>query len=253
MIRRLLVAALAALPLLAFPAMAEDEDIQLLDGHFTFNGPFGTIDKAAAQRGWQVYREVCSNCHGLYEQSYRDLDGLGYSEAEVKAFAAEAEVTDISDDTGKPIKRPGRPSDRIVRPFANEIIARLANNGALPPDLGLMAKAREGGANYIYSLMQGFSDPPAGMKLGDNMYYNKFFKGHQIAMPPPLSDGAVTFADGAPNKLADEAYDVATFLEWAAEPEQDRRKEIGWRSVIYLALTTVVLYFVKRRIWAGVH
>ncbi len=105
MIRRLLVAALAALPLLAFPAMAEDEDIQLLDGHFTFNGPFGTIDKAAAQRGWQVYREVCSNCHGLYEQSYRDLDGLGYSEAEVKAFAAEAEVTDISDDTGKPIKR----------------------------------------------------------------------------------------------------------------------------------------------------
>ena len=254
MIRRLVAAAaLAALPFLSGPALAQAEDVQLLDGHFTFNGPFGTIDKAAAQRGLQIYKEVCSNCHGLYELSYRNIKDLGYTDDEVKAFAADNKVTEISDDTGKLAKRDARPSDKFVRPFANEIIARLANNGALPPDLGLMAKARQNGPNYIYSLMQGFSDPPPDVKLGENMYYNKYFKGHQIAMPPPLTDGAVTFADGAPNKLADEAYDIATFLEWAAEPEQDQRKEIGWRAVIYLALTTVVLYFVKRKIWADVH
>jgi ubiquinol-cytochrome c reductase cytochrome c1 subunit len=233
--------------------MAEDE-AALLDGHFTFRGPFGTLDKAAAQRGLQIYKEVCSTCHGLYELSYRDIKDLGYTDDEVKAFAAQSEVTDISDDTGKPIQRPARPYDRFVRPFANEIVARLANNGALPPDLALIEQAREGGADYVFSLMQGYVDPPpADVKLGENLYYNKYFKGHQIAMPPPLSDGAVTFADGAPNTLKDEAYDVATFLAWASEPHQEERKEIGWRVVIFLIVTTVVLYFVKRKIWADVH
>jgi ubiquinol-cytochrome c reductase cytochrome c1 subunit len=255
MIRRLLLAVgLAALPFLAAPAMAQEADKPLLDGHFTFRGPFGTIDKAAAQRGLQIYKEVCSTCHGLYELSYRNLKDLGYTDDEVKAFAAEYKVTEISDDTGKPVERPARPSDKFVRPFPNEIRARLANNGALPPDLALMAKAREGGPDYIYSLMQGFTDAPAGVKMNDNAYYNIYFKApHQIGMPPPLTDGAVTFADGSPNTLKDEAYDIAMFLEWAAEPEQDRRKEIGWRVVLFLLATTGVLYLVKRKIWADVH
>ncbi|HVJ50929.1 MAG TPA: cytochrome c1 [Aliidongia sp.] len=252
MIRRLfLAAALAALPLVSVPALAEDET-PLLQGHFSFEGPFGTLDRAAAQRGLQIYKEVCSNCHGLYELSYRNLSELGYNDDEVKAFAAQSNVTEISDDTGKPAERPARPYDKFVRPFPNDIVARLSNNGALPPDLALIVKAREGGADYLYSLMQGYGDAPAGVKLGENLNYNKYFKGHQIAMPQPLTDGAVTFADGAPNTLKDEAYDVATFLEWASEPEADQRKQIGWKVVIFLVVTTVVLYIVKRKIWSDV-
>jgi ubiquinol-cytochrome c reductase cytochrome c1 subunit len=259
MIRRLVLGAAAialgsiAVPsLLASSAHAEDEAPALLDAGFTFRGAFGTIDKASAQRGLQIYKEVCSNCHGLYELSYRNIAALGYTEDQVKAFAAEYEVDDL-DDKGQPVKRPARPSDRFVRPFPNEIAARDANNGALPPDLGLIAKARKGGPDYVYSLVQGYGTPPADLKMNEGMNYNKFFPGHQIAMPQPLTDGAVTFADGTPNTLQQEAKDIATFLEWAAEPEADERKEMGWRVVLFLVPLTGLLYAVKRRVWADLH
>ena len=259
MIRRLVFGAAAialgsiAAPSLLVPAAhAEDETPLLLDAGFTFRGAFGTIDKASAQRGLQIYKEVCSNCHGLYEQSYRNIGELGYTPDEVKAFAADYQVDDI-DDKGQPVKRKAIPSDRFVRPFPNDAAAREANNGALPPDLGLIAKSRKGGPDYVYSLLQGYGTAPADMKMGDGMNYNKFFPGHQIAMPQPLTDGAVTFADGTPNTLPQEAKDVATFLEWAAEPEADERKEMGWKVVLFLILLTILLYAVKRRVWADLH
>jgi ubiquinol-cytochrome c reductase cytochrome c1 subunit len=246
-------------PMLLLPAAnAQDEaggpppPDKLLDAKFGFNGPFGRLDKAAAQRGLQIYKEVCSNCHGLYELSYRNIAALGYTEDQVKAFAAEYQVADFN-DKGEPVKRKALPSDRFVRPFANEAAAREAMNGAYPPDLALIAKSRKGGPDYVFSLMQGYADAPATMKMADGMNYNKFFGGRQIAMPQPLTDGAVTFADGSPNTLPEEAKDVATFLEWAAEPEADERKEIGIWAILFLIPLTGLLYVLKRSVWAHLH
>ncbi len=259
MIRRLVLGAAAialcsiAVPtLLSSSAQAEDEAPKLLDAGFTFRGPFGSIDKASAQRGLQIYKEVCSNCHGLYELSYRNIAELGYTEDQVKGFAAQYQVDDF-DDKGAPTKRPAKPSDRFIRPFPNEAAARDANNGAYPPDLGLIAKSRKGGPDYVYSLMQGYDKPPADMKMNAGMNYNKFFPGHQIAMPQPLTDGAVTFEDGTKNTLQQEAKDVATFLEWAAEPEADARKQLGWRVMLFLVPLAIMLYFVKRKVWSDLH
>lgn len=260
MIRRLVLGAaaialcsIAAPSLLASSAQAEDEEhTQLLDAGFSFRGAFGTIDKASAQRGLQIYKEVCSNCHGLYELSYRNIAELGYTDDQVKAFAAQYQVDDF-DDKGQPVKRPAKPSDRFVRPFPNEAAAREANNGAYPPDLALIAKSRKGGSDYVYSLLQGYGTPPADMKMNEGMNYNKFFPGHQIAMPQPLTDGAVTFEDGTKNTLQQEAKDISTFLEWAAEPEADARKAMGWRVMLFLLPFTILLYAVKRKVWADLH
>jgi ubiquinol-cytochrome c reductase cytochrome c1 subunit len=259
MIRRMVFGAtalalgvIAVSSLVAPAAQAEEGQAPLLDAGFGFRGPFGTLDKASAQRGLQIYKEVCSNCHGLYELSYRNIAALGYTADEVKAFAADSQVDDL-DDKGQPVKRKARPSDRFVRPFPNDAAAREANNGALPPDLALIAKSRKGGPDYVYSLLQGYGPTPAGVTMGDGLNYNKFFPGHQIAMPQPLTDGAVTFADGTPNTLAQEAKDIATFLEWAAEPEADQRKEMGWWVVLFLVPLTGLLYAVKRRVWADLH
>jgi ubiquinol-cytochrome c reductase cytochrome c1 subunit len=254
MIRRFAFAALAVAVLGAAPvAIADDEEAPLLDGKFSFDSLFGTIDLAAAQRGLQVYKEVCSTCHGLYELSYRNIEDLGYTEAQAKAFAADYKVADVKDD-GTPTERPAKPSDKFVRPFPNDLAARAANNGALPPDLALIVKARDGGANYVYSIMQGYGTPPAGMNMADGMNYNKYFAGtHQIAMPQPLQDGSVKFADGSPSDLASEAHDVATFLEWAANPELNARKQMGTKVLIFLVVMAGLLYVGKRRIWADVH
>ena len=259
MIRRLVLGAaaialcsIAAPTLLSSSAQAESETPKLLDAGFSFRGAFGTIDKASAQRGLQIYKEVCSNCHGLYEQSYRNIAELGYTDDQVKGFAAQYQVDDFN-DKGEPVKRPAKPSDRFIRPFPNEAAARDANNGAYPPDLGLIAKSRKGGPDYVYSLLQGYGTPPASIKMNEGMNYNKFFPGYQIAMPQPLTDGAVTFEDGTKNTLQQEAKDVATFLEWAAEPEADERKQMGWRVMLFLIPLAFILYAVKRKVWSDLH
>jgi ubiquinol-cytochrome c reductase cytochrome c1 subunit len=246
-----LAAALAALG--AVPAVAQEE-MTLPSLRWSFDGPFGTFDRAAAQRGFQVYNEICSRCHAMNLLRYGDLAGIGYSEDEIKAFAAQKQVTDGPNDQGEMFQRPGRPSDRLVAPFANEQAARAALNGALPIDLSLAIKARAGGADYVYALIaEGYKDPPAGFKLGDAMQYNAYFTGHQIAMPPPLAGNDVTYADGTQATVQREAADVATFLAWAAEPTMEERKRTGAKVLIFLLVLAGVLYAAKRKIWAELH
>jgi ubiquinol-cytochrome c reductase cytochrome c1 subunit len=219
---------------------------------WSFNGVFGTFNRAELQRGFQVYQDVCSACHGLYHLSYRDLEELGFHEEEVKAIAAQKQVADIGED-GQPIERPARPSDKFVRPFPNEKAARAANNGAYPPDLSLITKAREHGPDYVAALLTGYAEPPADFHLQEGMQYNKYFPGHQIAMPPPLSEGAVTFADNTPATVPQMAHDVAAFLHWAAEPNLEARHQTGVKVLLFLLVATLIFYATKRRIWAELH
>ena len=221
--------------------------------HWSFQGIFGTYDRAALARGFQVYKEICSACHSMNLMHYRNLQDIGFSEDQVKQIAASVQVTDGPNDAGDMFERPGRPSDTFKPPFANENAARAANNGALPPDLSLIVKARKGGPDYVDGILTGFSDPPADMKMAQGMYYNKYFPGHQIAMPPPLSDGAVTYPDGTKATVDQMASDVSNFLAWASEPKLEERHFIGVKSVLFLIVLTVLLYGAKRKIWAAVH
>jgi ubiquinol-cytochrome c reductase cytochrome c1 subunit len=248
--RKFLVMLGGALLLTAATANAA-EGPEIPKQRWSFNGIFGTYDLAAAQRGFQIYQEVCSACHALEHVAYHDLSELGYNEDEIKAIAAQKEVDDINDE-GQPVKRPARPADRFVKPFPNEKAARAANNGGYPPDLSMIAKAREGGPDYVYAILTGYEPPPPDFKLGDGMNYNKAFPGHQIAMPQPLNDGTVTFADGTSNTLPQEAHDVVTFLMWAAEPNLDERHRTGFKVILFLIVTTGFVFAVKRRIWADV-
>jgi ubiquinol-cytochrome c reductase cytochrome c1 subunit len=230
-----------------------EDSIELLKQPWSFDGLFGTFDRAAAQRGFQVYKEVCSNCHALSLLAYRNLTALGFSADEVKAIAAEYKVQDGPNDQGEMFDRPARPSDPFVKPFPNEKAARAGNNGAYPPDLSLITKARKGGADYVYSVVNGYGDAPPGVTMADGMNYNKYFAGHQIAMPQPLQPNQVTFADGTAASLPQEAHDVVTFLSWAAEPELEARKRIGLEVILFLIVFTGMLYAVKRKVWAAVH
>jgi ubiquinol-cytochrome c reductase cytochrome c1 subunit len=236
----------------ASPAFAIGEATEPPKQDWSFNGIFGTFDRAQLQRGFQVYQDVCSACHGLYHLSYRDLTALGFSEDEVKAIAAQKEVPDIGDD-GQPTTRQARPADKFVAPFPNEKAARAANNGAYPPDLSLITKARDGGADYVVAILTGYAEPPADFHLQDGMHYNKYFAGHQIAMPPPLSDGAVTFADNTPSTVPQMAHDVAAFLSWAAEPNLEMRHRTGVKVMLFLFAATLIFFAAKRRIWAELH
>ena len=254
--RSLLGAALAA-GLLAGPAMtparAQEGTPPLLQQNWSFDGVFGTYDRAAAQRGFQVYKEVCSACHSMKLLYYRNLEGIGLDANQIKAIAASVQVPGGFNDNGDPVERPGLPSDHFRSPFPNDNAARAANNGALPPDQSLLVNARENGPNYIYSLLNGYSDPPAGMKIADGLYYNKYFPGHQIHMPPPLTDGQVTYADGTKATVPQMAHDVVTFLTWASNPEMEERKRIGVRITLFLIFMTGLTYAVKRKVWSGVH
>jgi len=236
----------------AAPAWAQDEPTPPAQ-HWSFDGPFGTFDLAAAQRGFQVYSEVCSACHSMQYLHYRDLAGIGLTDDQIKAIAAAVTVPQGTDDQGNPKDGPATPADQFRSPFANEKAARATLNGALPPDLSLIVNARDGHADYVYGILTGFSDPPPGIQIQPGMNYNKYFPGHQIAMPPPLSDGRVTYADGTPATVEQMARDVVTFLEWAANPEMVQRKQIGWRVVLYLLLMTGLTYAVKRKVWSDVH
>lgn len=219
---------------------------------WSFNGVFGTVDIAAAQRGFLVYKDVCATCHGLKQVAYRHLSGIGFSAEQIKAIAATATVS-RQNDAGEMADTPGLPSDKLLPPWKNEAVARGMYNGAVPPDLSVIIKGREDGANYMHALMVGYTDPPAGLKMGDGMNYNKYFPGFQIAMPPPLADGKVEYADGTKATVDQMAQDVTQFLTWAANPEMTERKRIGIRVILFLMLMTVVTYIVKRRVWADVH
>jgi ubiquinol-cytochrome c reductase cytochrome c1 subunit len=249
---RLAILALSGV-LLGGGMAAAQEEIKLPEQQFSFDGPFGTFDRAAAQRGFQVYKEVCSNCHSMKEAYYRNLEGIGLTPDQVKAIASTITVPGDTNDQGQPVDRPALPADHFRSPFPNDKAARAANNGALPPDQSVIEKAREGGPSYIVDLLNGYRDPPAGMKVQDGLYYNMYFSGHQIAMPPPLSNGQVTYADGTPATVEQMSRDVATFLTYIANPEMEDRKRLGVRIVLFLAGLTVVTYVVKRKIWADVH
>ena len=242
----------AASLFVASPVLAAGEAVPIPDTRFSFDGLFGTFDRGSAQRGFQVYKEVCSACHSMRLLSYRNLLDIGLSEAEVRAIAASYQVTDGPNDEGAMFERPARLSDRFRRPHANDQAARAANNGALPPDLSVITKARQSGADYIHALLTGYRDPPPGVTLMDGMYYNEYYPGHQIAMPSVLNDGQVEYADRTNASVDQMARDISTFLAWAAEPELERRKQLGVKIMIFLAILGGLVYATKRRIWADV-
>ena len=222
--------------------------------HWSFSGLFGTFDRAALRRGFTVYKNVCAGCHGLRLVAYRNLMEIGFSENEVKAIAAEYEFTDGPNDDGEMFERAGLPSDKFKSPFANENAARASNGGAYPPDLSLIVKARLGGADYLYGVLTGYKEePPPGVTVPDGMHYNEYFPGHNIAMPPPLADEGVEYADGTKATIQQQAQDVTTFLAWTSEPELETRKRMGVKVILFLLLLTGLLYVVKRRIWSDVH
>ncbi|MES2729350.1 MAG: cytochrome c1 [Pseudomonadota bacterium] len=254
-IRRFLLSVTVALiglsPLSALASSSGAEHIP--DLKWSFDGPFGTYDRASLQRGLQVYRQVCSACHALEHRSYRNLADLGYSEAQIKTIAAEYTVTDGPNDDGEMFDRPARPSDVFKAPFANEKQARASNNGAYPPDLSLITKARIGGANYVYGVLTGYADAPEGVTLQPGQYYNKTMNGHILAMAPPLVEGAIAYEDGSPTTVDQYARDVAHFLTWAAEPEMEQRKRMGVKVFLFLAVFAGIMYATKRQIWSDQH
>ena len=238
---------------------------------WSFSGMFGTFDRASAQRGLQVYREVCAACHSLNLVNFRHLEGIGYKENQIKAMAAEVEVPDGPNDEGEMFERPGIPADRFPSPYPNTKAAAAANNGKAPPDLSLIAKARNHGGDsalrfsikqpagftlgpdYLYGLLTGYEDAPAGFKVAEGGAYNKYYPGHVIAMSAPLDDEAVDYQDGTKATVAQMAKDVTVFLSWAAEPELEARKAMGIKVLLFLIIMTGLLYAVKRKVWEDVH
>jgi ubiquinol-cytochrome c reductase cytochrome c1 subunit len=266
----------------AAPADAADEHTRELRQHWSFGGLFGHFDAAQLQRGFKAYSEVCSRCHGVKRLAFRNLaepGGPEFPEAGVKSLAANYQVDDVPDEEGKIKKRPARLTDTIPPPYANEQEARFAQNGALPPDLSLIIRARaieterpfylvplamlgdialgyqEAGADYVYAYLTGYADPPPGMKLAEFMNYNKVFPGHQTAMPNPFTagDGLVAYEDGTPATVDNYARDVVAFLAWTADPRLQERKRMGLLVIGYLIITALLLGFAKRRVWSGAH
>jgi len=214
-----------------------------------FDGMLGKFDRVAAQRGFKVYKEVCSACHGLKNLYFRNLVDLGFSEAEVKTLASEYEVKDGPNDEGDFFGRPALLSDKFPTPFENENQARAANGGSYPLDLSLIVKARPNGANYLFSILTGYKDHPADFQLQEGLHYNPYFSGKQIAMAPPLSHDQVEYVDGPAASIEQMAKDLTIFLQWVAEPEMEHRKSMGLKALIYLVMMTVMLYVAKQRIW----
>lgn len=244
--------AVAAVISAATPALASEAEAPPHQ-KWPHQGVFGTYDKAALQRGFQVYKEVCAACHSMKLLSYRDLTQLGYTPEQVKTVAAEYQIPDGPNDDGEMFERPGRPADRFHSPFVNDKAARAANGGALPPDMSLLSKAREHGDDYIYSILIGYEDKPAGFELMPGLNYNKYFAGHQIAMAKPLSEGQVTFGDGTANTLEQQARDVTQFLAWAAEPHMEQRKGMGLKVMIFMLAFCGIMVAAKRKLWADIH
>ena len=235
-------------------AHASGDAPELPDHEWKHTGVFGTFDRDELHRGFQVFQEVCASCHSLEFIAFRNLAEIGFSEEQIKAIAAEYEVEDGPDAEGDMFMRPARSSDYFPDPFANPQAARASNGGALPPDLSLMVKARDGGIDYLYALLTGYEDEaPEGFELVEGMSYNHYFRGQQIAMPEPLYEEAVEYADGTEPTLEQLAHDVSVFLAWTAEPELEFRKKTGLKVLIFIAIFTALIYIIKRRIWARLH
>ncbi len=216
------------------------------------SGVFGTFDRASAQRGLQVYREICATCHAMSLVPIRTMAGIGYDGEQLKAMAAEYETEDGPNDEGEMFMRTAIPADTFPAPFANEKAARAANGGAYPVDLSLIAKARAGGEDYIYAFLTGFSDPPDGVELMPGMYWNQYFPGHQVGMPNILNPDGVTYADGTPATVEQQARDVATFLAFVAEPHMEERKQMGVKVILFLLVFAGLMYATKRQLWSGI-
>jgi len=280
---KMVAGALLGATLLAAPAMAADnvKEAEAPPGGFSFEGPFGTFDQASLQRGYKVYREVCANCHSMKLMYFRNLgqvNGPFYDpkyknpndNPVVKQIASEFDIPDIDPDTGDDTTRKGTPADHFNSPFKNDAAAKASNGGSLPPDLSVMAEAREGGARYIYCVLTSFVSAPAGLKVSDTQHYNpcvhgslatqwtgdphKVPPGGVLAMPPPLRvNGQVTYDDGTPSTIQQNAKDVATFLAWASDPHAQERKQTGFVVLIYLLLMSVITYLAYRQVWRGKH
>lgn len=226
------------------------EEIALKKKDWSFEGVFGRFDTQSIQRGYQVYKEVCSSCHSVKRLYYRNLTEIGFSSDEAKAIASEYGVVDGPDDEGKMFKRAALLSDSFVAPFPNKNAAKASHGGAFPPDLSLIIKAREEGPNYVFSLITGYKQAPESVDLGDGLSYNPYFANKQIRMPPPLSADLVEYQDGTSATLEQMAYDVVNFLQWASEPEMEKRKNLGINVLFYLFVFTILFYIAKKRIWA---
>ncbi len=272
MTKRATILAAAFVVVLAVPAFAQTEQVPPPRLTWSFAGPFGKYDEAQLQRGFKIYREVCSNCHSLNLLSFRNLaepGGPSFTEAQIAQIAAEYRIKDL-DDSGQPTERPGRPADHFPAPFANELQAKAANGGTAPPDMSTLAKARtyqrgfpwflidiftqyqEEGPDYIAAILKGYREPPKGFTVPSGGHYNEYFPGHNIAMPPPLRDGQVKYDDGSSENLEQYSKDIAAFLEWAAEPHMVVRKRIGFQVMIFLIVLAGLLYFTKKKVWHGV-
>jgi len=228
------------------------EKAELIKQNWPFDGFFGRFDQSSIQRGFQVYREVCAGCHGIKYIAYRDLANVGFTTDEIKSIASEYEILDGPNDEGEMFDRLAKPSDKFVGPYLNDKEARVANNGAYPPDLSLITKARAGGADYLYNLLNGYKDPPENLEISDGMYFNTIYPGNQIAMPMPIVDEIVEYEDETPATQDQIIRDVTSFLVWTAEPELEERKVLGIRVLIFLIIITLMLLAVKRKVWKDV-
>ena len=231
------------------------EKVEYLKTDWTFKGLFGKFDRASLQRGYQVYTEVCAACHSMKYLSYRNLSEKGgpeFSVAQAKAIAASFEVTDGPNSDGEMFNRPGKLSDKFVMPYENVKAAEAANGGAYPPDMSVLVKARGGGVDYIYSLLQGYEEAPSGMILDEGVHYNKYMYGNKIKMSAPLSDGIIEYSDGTNPSVEQMSKDVTTFLMWAAEPSLEARHQMGFKAIVYLIILTTLVYFSMKRIWSRV-
>jgi ubiquinol-cytochrome c reductase cytochrome c1 subunit len=253
MARYALAAALLVLAALASAPARAQETPPLPHQEWSFDGVFGTYDRAALQRGFQVYKQVCSACHPVKHLYFRDLAALGYTDDQITAIAASDQCTDGPNDQGQMYQRPCRSSDPIPGPFPNDQAARAANGGALPPDQSLIVKARDGGPDYVFAILNGYQPPPSAVQLPPGKYYNEYFPGHLIAMPPPLSDGVVTYADGTKATVPQMAHDVTTFLTWASHPNLEVRHRTGVKVFLFLIVVAGIFYAAKRKIWSAVH
>ena len=236
-----------------FSVFAEEKNIDLIHTNWSFDGLFGTFNRASLQRGYQVYQEVCSGCHSVQHLSYRNLyekGGPEFSIEEAKVIASQFELEDGPNSDGEMFTRPARLSDKFVKPYPNVKASAAANGGAYPPDMSVLAKARAGGADYIYSLLLGYDENPTDLELEDGVYYNKFMTGNKIKMSEPLYDGMVEYSDGTKSSKSQMAKDVTAFLVWASEPHLEAQHKMGFKTIIYLVILIILVYMSKQKVWS---